>query len=68
MLCCFPKNFRDVWTSFRYLKNSPKNFFSEKKAIVLFFREKKIEKFGRSAEIGQIYLGIKTWVLGGYAV
>ena len=37
----FQKFFRDVWTSFRYLKNSPKSFFSEKKAIVLFFRGKK---------------------------
>ena len=60
----FQKFSRDVWTSFRYLKNSPKNFFSEKKAIVLFFREKKknrkIGKFGRSAKIGQIYFGDKN--------
>ena len=32
----FQKNFRDVSTPFGYLKNSPKNFFPEKKAIPQF--------------------------------
>ena len=62
LFMCTLKIFCDVWTPSEYLKNSPKIFFPEKKAIVLFFREKKkkIEKFGRSAEIGQIFFGDKN--------
>ena len=60
----FQKIFRDVWTPFGYLKNSPKTFFSEKNAIPQKFREKKknrkIKQFGRSAEIGQIFFGDKN--------
>ena len=68
----FQKIFRDVSIPFGYLKNSPKKFFSEKKAIPQKFREKKkkIEKSKNLADrpkSAKYFLGIKTYVLGGYA-
>ena len=49
----FQKNFRDVSRPFGHLKNSPKNVFPEKKAIVLFFREKQKKKNRKIWPIGQ---------------
>ena len=67
----FQKNFRDVSIPFGYLKNSPKIFFSEKKAIPQKFRgeiKKKSKNLADRPKSAKYFLGIKTYVLGGYSV
>ena len=65
----FQKSFRDVWTPSGYLKNSPKNFFPEKKAIPQKFRgEKKSENLADRPKSAKYFLGIQNWALGGYSV